>query len=251
MRLKENELLYLRGKKFSDGFTLFIREKYNKDERISKILKLTKNKKVLHIGCCDHIPLIEEKRKKKQWLHGLLVENCSKVYGIDINSEGINYLKNNLGINNVECANIIGEDSIEVIQNEKWDYIILGEILEHVDNPVEFLKKIVQKYNKNIEKMLITAPNIINVKRIMEFKKGNYEQINSDHKYWFTPFTIFKVAEKAGLNISNSELYFVDLYCEKKIKKLSINYLKNLLSKKEKIYYYYDFLTLILEVSMK
>ena len=55
-------------------------------------------------------------------------------------------MKTSLNYNNVLCADIINDD-IPSLKKEKWDYLIMGEILEHIDNPVSFLTKINEKYN--------------------------------------------------------------------------------------------------------
>ena len=107
-------------------------------DRISLLEKLAKDKKVIHVGCCDHIPLIQNKIKNKTWLHSILHNSSKRCVGIDINEDGINYLKDNLGYEDVLCGNII-EEEFNIIKEEHWDYMIIGEILEHVDNPCLFV----------------------------------------------------------------------------------------------------------------
>lgn len=125
MKISKIDQEYFLEKKFADEYNLKIEGRFLPNERIKKILKLTKNKKVIHLGCCDHIPLIKTRIENKKWLHGLLTENCKKVLGIDINAEAVQYVKD-LRYSNLENYNIClkGNNNIE---NEKWDYIIMGE----------------------------------------------------------------------------------------------------------------------------
>lgn len=146
----------------------------------------------------------------------------------------------------MKYLDILNEKKDEDILKNEWDYIVLGEILEHVDNPVEFLEKILKNYGKNIKNILITVPNILSTGRILEIKKNNGEMINSDHRYWFSPYTLLKVTERAGIKIENSNIYFTDLYifnffCLKKLYRI----IEKLLNKKIFSYKFYDFATLI------
>lgn len=69
--------------------------------------------------------------------------------------------------------------------------------MEHVDNPVYFLKKIKDKFS--FDKIIITIPNAL---RMDNFTQTiiNTENINSDHRYWFTPYTLSKILSQSGLN---------------------------------------------------
>lgn len=198
---------YITGEKFSAALQVpFSSHKFEDADRPDKIAQIAKNKRVIHIGCCDHLPLIEEKIRKKRWLHKLLVENTQKCIGIDINREAIEYVKNKLNISDVYCLDVL-KDDID-LGNETWDYVILGEMIEHVDNPVDFLKIIRQKFQGKVKKIIITAPNVFNV-FYAKYLKKNIEYINTDHRYWFSPYTLSKVAAISGF--SNCELTYAHI----------------------------------------
>ena len=76
---------------------------------------------------------------------------------------------------------------------------MFGEIIEHLDDPVSFLKVFKAKYGENVSRFIITVPSIYNKRQFINMK--NYrEVINSDHRFWFTPYTISKVLVSAGYN---------------------------------------------------
>jgi hypothetical protein len=105
-----------------------------------------------------------------------------------------------IGYEDALAHNMIEDKPAQQILEEKWDYLILGELLEHIDNPVLFLSQIRQKYGKVIDKVLITVPNglrWVNIKRVFR----NKEVINSDHRFWYTPYTLAKVCTNAGLEV--------------------------------------------------
>jgi len=65
MTFTNEDMQYLYGKKFSNGYNLLLHD--NKFiSRLNCLLDITKGKRVLHIGCCDHIPLIAKKRKSEK-----------------------------------------------------------------------------------------------------------------------------------------------------------------------------------------
>lgn len=198
---------YLKGELFSAGLDVpFSLEKYPNQTRIDKIVELTKGKRVIHLGCADHLPLIEVKIKNKKWLHGLLLENTSQCVGIDNNKKAVDYINQNLHIKDVYHLDII-TDNASFTENTDWDFMILGEIIEHIDNPVDFLSKIREKYKTRVNKIIITAPNIFNILIINDIK-NNIENINTDHRYWFSPYTLTKVLTNSGYH--NCELFFAE-----------------------------------------
>lgn len=196
---------YLAGELFSSGIDIpFFDEKYPNETRLERIIKITKGKRVIHVGCADHLPLIETKIKNKKWLHGLLTESTAQCIGIDNNEEAVDYINHKLGIKNVYLSDIT-IDKFSVINDSRWDYMILGELIEHVDNPVAFLSEIREKYKGKVDKILITAPNIFNILTINDIRK-NVENINTDHRYWFSPYTLTKITLNSGFQ--NCELFF-------------------------------------------
>jgi hypothetical protein len=80
--------------------------------------------------------------------------------------------------------------------------MVMGEVLEHMDNPVTFLNIIHKKYAGNIDKLIITVPNAFgwpNFKNVFRHR----ECINTDHRYWFTPYTLGKIVVRAGMKIES------------------------------------------------
>lgn len=206
MHFSEIDLRYLSGQDFSNGYTMQLSPNPCV-ARIDAIISIVPKKKVIHFGCCDHIPLIMDKIKDGRWLQKRLEDNCEKVIGIDINQEAVSFVRDNQLSQNVYCANIL-EDDISPILDDVYDYIVMGEILEHVDNPVAFLQQLKTKLNGHCRQILITVPYAINA-IVPGSKRGTAaECINSDHRYWFTPYTLAKVMVMAG--ISPTELLFVD-----------------------------------------
>jgi 2-polyprenyl-3-methyl-5-hydroxy-6-metoxy-1,4-benzoquinol methylase len=195
---------FLTGRSFSN----FEKFQYDKKSfipnRLDLLDELLKDKIVLHFGCCDHENLIEEKIRNNSHLQVKLANIAGKCIGVDNNLSGINKLKN-LQVENCYYYDLFKSENPE-IENENFDYILLGEILEHISDPVAFLTMIRLKF-KNSRNIIITVPNAFSSKNFYNIKRG-IEEINTDHRYWFTPYTLAKVATEAGYKFDC--LYFVD-----------------------------------------
>lgn len=107
-------------------------------------------KKIVHLGCTDHINYIDAKLNSGTFLHKLLTDALEECIGIDIEQEAIDHLKER-SINNIINADITDPD-IEIIKKQKWDYLILEELLEHIENPVAFMKQIKENYGQYFER---------------------------------------------------------------------------------------------------
>ncbi len=197
MKLEPEILNFLNGDAFKTSLTISLgKSKYINISRETAITDMVKGTKVIHIGCSDHIQIINEKIKTNTWLHKLLTDNSKKCIGIDIDKESIDYIKNELGYGNVFPGDIT-IDNFGDINSEKWDYAVFGELIEHLDNPVYFLKSFKEKYGENVTRFIITVPGIYNRRQFRNML--NYKEvINSDHRFWFTPYTISKVVASAG-----------------------------------------------------
>lgn len=197
MKIDSQVLKFLKGDSFQTSLNVEIgKEKHEMISRESAITRIIKNNSVVHIGCSDHIQVINDKIKNNIWLHKLITDNSTKCIGIDIDKESIEFIRNELGYQNVFHGNILTDD-FKVINEGKWDYAIFGEIVEHLDNPVHFLETFKAKYGENVKRFIITVPNIYNIRQFTNML--NYrEVINSDHRFWFTPYTISKVLVSAG-----------------------------------------------------
>lgn len=203
MRLKADVIPYLTGEKFSNGLMVefeFESEDYAVRSRIDWLEKLCTAKKVIHAGCVDHNPdQIDHKLKRDKWVHARIAACASQCLGIDNNPSGISYLRDELGYQDVECLDLVTDES-DLVGQTQWDYLLLGEVLEHINDPIGFLRSIRARYATHVKQILITVPNAF-AREIFRRVRQNKEPINTDHRYWFTPYTLAKVACTAGLDI--------------------------------------------------
>jgi hypothetical protein len=206
MKFDAEYLPYLQGKKFSNSLKVQYSYFQAIPERVPFLVQLTKNKNVVHLGCLDHQPLIDDKIARKQWLHKELTENCKECIGIDVDQPTKDFVSNKYGFNNIIISDFTKE-ALPQITQKQWEYAVLGELLEHIDNPVAFLTSIKKNYSGYIKQIVITVPNAW-TRTTMRMADQSIEIINSDHRYWFTPYTLSKVMFHAGIN--TEEIYFTN-----------------------------------------
>lgn len=206
MRIDKKWQSYLYDKKFSSGAKFEIAGDNMFSGRIDALLDYTgSGKRIIHLGACDHLPLIDKKIRGGEWLHKRFMER-HEVIGFDIAEKAVRHC-NRLGYDNIHHLDMLkdAERVRELLGDKKWDYIMAGEMVEHLIDPVGFLSEMNRLYHDTVDRIIITVPNAFYYQFMLFAIKG-MEHINTDHKFWFTPYTICKVAACAGME--PEEMFF-------------------------------------------
>ena len=155
---------------------------------------IEQNNKVLDVGCGNGNLTFD------------LAMKAQKVVGIDLNEKYLATAKKNNQAKNVEY--ILG-DAIAYNFNDKFEAVVLSNVLEHIENRVEFLKKI-----KLIgQKILIRVP-MLSRDWLSVYKKemnASYK-LDKTHFVEYTKEQFIEEIEKAGLKIENMEINFGEIY---------------------------------------
>ena len=170
-------------------------------ERIEAILRAASGADILNVGCVNHgIALTEG--EKDRWLQLKLSERFPKanVLGLDIDKENVARMRER-GMN-VEVG-----DAQRLIYREKFDTIILGEIIEHLENPGACLEGC-RRALKPGGRIILSTPNIFCVMHMLMYFKNYDHAFNREHVTWFCPQTLRTMVERCGLRIESFK--FVD-----------------------------------------
>ena len=204
------------------------RSRDGKDRRSEMLLLLKEYnvENIIHVGCCGHLNNLDSQLKSGRWFHGMLCDNFKNVIGTDINKQAVNYLleKQMGGITRIYDKDAVQEsDELKkelytCFSENKETAIILPEVLEHIEDPVSFLKMIKKSYEGMY--IMISVPNCFGTWVLSDVVRSNVEKINSDHKYWFSPYTLLKVASLAEIEVRS--LHFCDYSIFTKIVKGNI-----------------------------
>lgn len=161
--------------------------------RVGFISNLCINKVVLDIGCFDETSI--NAKNNDEWLHGQIAIQSRYTYGVDnslkIPPEGIctsNKSKIYLG-DAFDLPGHIDSSSIQII--------VCGELIEHLENPLLFLRSLRQKYPGST--LVISTPNGCSFANGLMGTFGMEVQ-HQDHLFNFTYKTLNTLFTKAGYN---------------------------------------------------
>ncbi len=190
---------YLKGERFDNGLKLVIAHPDTPLVYRQELLKdLVKGRAILDVGCADHAPLIAQKLEQGRWLHAELARVARRCIGLDVDEEAIAVARQQ-GYP-IYRHNVLTDPVPDAVKAERWDYMVLGEVLEHIDNPVAFLQQIHEKYRDLVDRLILTVPNALKWLN-QQAARQHLEIINSDHRFWFTPYTLSKVVCEAGFEV--------------------------------------------------
>jgi 2-polyprenyl-3-methyl-5-hydroxy-6-metoxy-1,4-benzoquinol methylase len=148
-------------------------------EYLKKDIKNNKKVKIIEIGC------------GQGYLTYALKSAGFNITGIDISQEAIILAKKKYG-GNYYCGNL--ESFIKKTKG-KPGYIICTELIEHLENPIHFVKNMLSLVSKG-GKLIVTTPNKI------DRNKSIWDtDLPPVHLWWFTRKSMVKMAEKIGCKI--------------------------------------------------
>jgi hypothetical protein len=195
---------YFLGTRFSSNLTVEVRPDGAVLPRTERLVGLVRGRSVLHIGCCDHAPILEQRLADGLWLHASLTQAAERCLGIDIDVNAVDQVKALTGFDNVIAADVT-KPGIGDISSSRWDIALFGDVLEHVQAPVAFLSAFRTNYGKSVKRIIVSVPNCMRGGNATGALRSR-ETINSDHCFEFSPFTLAKVMMLAGFHVQ--EFYY-------------------------------------------
>ena len=162
----------------------FIVNSVNTDNRDNHI-------KVLEIGCDLGATLLDIKNKYPN----------ATIVGTDINESAIKIAENIL--DTAFIGNI--EDDDTKIHPDYYDYIIFGDVLEHLRDPLKVLIKVRDSLTDN-GKIVACIPNLAHISVMKELIKGNFTYtdrglLDKTHIHFFTGLEIKRMFDEAGYKL--------------------------------------------------
>jgi hypothetical protein len=158
---------------------------YANFSRMEIIPSACANKRVLHIGCVDY-PITNV----AQNLH-LAVDKVAKhLVGVDTATESFDELRPHLRNKELYA-------SLKDVPKQKFDLVLVPEVLEHVPNMAAFLEEIDEI---DFSTLVISVPDAFScARRHFELDadaNSFYEAVHPDHNVWFSPYTLQNIIQK-------------------------------------------------------
>ncbi|WP_255580456.1 bifunctional 2-polyprenyl-6-hydroxyphenol methylase/3-demethylubiquinol 3-O-methyltransferase UbiG [Diaphorobacter sp. MNS-0] len=150
---------------------------------------------VLHVGFADHAPLIARRASDGSWLHALLSRNARICHGIDINATAVDTARS-LGFDHVQQLDVFAPEAPQVLARCAPDMVLVPDVIEHLPDPAAFLRRLAQCLPE--AEFVVSVPNALSLRNALHSVCG-VEHVNTDHRAWFSPFTLLKVLADAGL----------------------------------------------------
>ena len=156
--------------------------------RIDFVKQYLDAEKILDIGCVGNKGLWHEKIDQLA---------SGDVWGLDIDISGLKQMRSP----QLVCA------TIEQLpfNGDKFDCVIMGELLEHLWSPIPALVEVWRVLKRN-GMLVITTPNAYSLNRMLSYTIGKQVTLGqADHKTIFTPEALVKVIRNCGFEPIKSE----------------------------------------------
>jgi SAM-dependent methyltransferase len=178
--------------------------------RKDRIVEYCRDKTVLHLGFIQHAHLYEKLIQEGNWLHNKIACVAKKLVGIDYLADEIQKIKEKY---NYQCYYADVTKLGDLSLNDKFDIIVCGELIEHLENPGLMLEG-VKKFMKSDALLIITTPNPWSKQRIKLIKSGILEKewLNIEHTCWFSYQTLSQLLERKGYKKILYDYYYGDSY---------------------------------------
>lgn len=179
------------------------------------ILAQCTGKKVLDIGCTCW-PNTKRRMEHETLLHERLYKVASLVHGIDVDQEGVDYMRNRgfnvYTIDATDLQNIHSE--LEAV----YDVVLLGDVIEHVTNPKEMLVAASSRVAPKGQ-LIVTTDNSFHLYGFLKaLMRG--ECTHPDHVAHYSPMNLEELFRRASLQIFEMRGYYEDPYKEGLLKRM-------------------------------
>ena len=161
--------------------------------RLEMILDACRGRRVLDIGCVDHD---ENLVASEHWLHAKIAAVASSCVGVDNHVAGVERM-NEQGFHAVACD--IGRTPPPELVTEKFDVVIAGEVIEHLETPISLMRFSAQVLQPN-GRLIATTPNPFCPWRARAGQLGIVWE-NADHLVYIFPSGVCEMAGRTGFSV--------------------------------------------------
>lgn len=156
-------------------------------------LKININDNILDVGCSTGINT------------EIISRICNKIIGVDHSKDYIVFAKKNYSKNNIRFIN---DDVFNFLKEnvENFDSVVCSHLIEHLDEPELFLKKISEYTNLVFIEVPDNESNYLNLIRKDQNISLNYS--DDDHIYEFDRESLKKIFTRCNFKVEHEEYKF-------------------------------------------
>jgi 2-polyprenyl-3-methyl-5-hydroxy-6-metoxy-1,4-benzoquinol methylase len=174
------------------------------DGRQDFIVARCRGKRVLHLGCVD-AGLLDVRFERGEHLHQKLAGVSRDLWGVDIDTEGIEFLRRK-GFEKLVQGDVSQLDQLDELRDTSFDVIVASEVIEHLLNPGLMLASVRKLMVAGGTDLIVTVPNAFRIDTLLRLLRG-IEYVHPDHNYWFSYRTITNLLRKTGFDVVETYAY--------------------------------------------
>lgn len=167
------------------------REVVTSGNRGAYMVRHAADQTVLDIGVCEHTV---DHAQSTGWMHRRIKEAARRVVGVDILEDMSAELRRR-GYD-VRCV----DATSDVDLGERFERVLIGDVVEHVDNPVALLR-FAGRHLAADGLVLVSTPNphyYLNCRTVL---RGKALVPNLEHVRWISPAYALEIGRRAGLHL--------------------------------------------------
>ncbi len=160
-------------------------------DRMRVVEEFVTNRSVLDIGVVEHAL---EHANAERWLHAHIVRWARSVLGVDILAPEVGEL----------CRRgydiVVADATSDADIGRRFERVMLGDIIEHVNDPVALLR-FAKRHLSVGGLVMVSTPNPLYYAWIYESLRTGVVTANAEHIGWVGPSMALELGRRAGLDL--------------------------------------------------
>jgi SAM-dependent methyltransferase len=149
---------------------------------------------VLDVGVVRSRPAVQPTPERIEALPDSLfkriVELNPEALGVDVDAVGIGALR-------AKGYNVEHADAQTMDLGRRFDTIVAGETIEHLENPGQFLRNL-RRHARPGGVLILSTPNPFYLKQTWKILRGKPPEVHEEHTVWFDPITLGQLLIRTG-----------------------------------------------------
>jgi 2-polyprenyl-3-methyl-5-hydroxy-6-metoxy-1,4-benzoquinol methylase len=154
------------------------------------LLERCRGRDVLDVGCVGQ----DIDYADPNWLHARIAGVSKRLDGVDINAAGVAAVR-------ARGFSMFTPDELRA-SGQRYDAIVMADVIEHVDNPVAFLE-FYSGFLRDGGEIIVTTPNPFAAAQALRVLRFNTISVNREHTMWIDPKTFAEIARRSGCEIDD------------------------------------------------